>query len=67
MQILLLTYSFQQATFGRPRVANPDLANFASTFDITSETQPAPINQDPLDRNSRFVHAGDGTLDLLAL
>jgi hypothetical protein len=50
-----------------PRIANPALANFTSAFDITSETQPAPINQDPLDRNFRVIHAGDGTPDTLDL
>jgi hypothetical protein len=50
-----------------PRVSNPDLANFISAFDITSETNPTPINQDPLERNFRVVHRGDGTPDALPL
>ncbi|KAF2429952.1 alpha/beta-hydrolase [Tothia fuscella] len=55
------------ASFGMPRAVNPDLANFISAFDVTSETNPAPINQDPLERNFRVVHRGDGTPDLLPL
>jgi hypothetical protein len=50
-----------------PRVSNPDLANFLSAFDPTSETDPTPINQDALDRNFRVIHKGDGTPDLLLL
>jgi len=50
-----------------PRAMNPDLANFTSAFDITSETNPTPINQDPLERNFRVVHKGDGTPDILPL
>jgi hypothetical protein len=50
-----------------PRVSNPDLANFLSAFDPTSEIDPTPINQDKLDRNFRVVHKGDGTPDLLLL
>jgi hypothetical protein len=48
-----------------PRVANPDLANFISAFDITSETNPTPLNQDPQERNYRVIHRGDGTPDSL--
>jgi hypothetical protein len=50
-----------------PRVGNTDLANLLSAFDITSETNPAPINQDPEERNFRVVHVGDGTPDILGL
>jgi hypothetical protein len=50
-----------------PRVANPDLANYLSAYDITSEANPMPIGQDPKQRNFRFIHAGDGTPDTIAL